>query len=61
MDISYTHSGYMKVNESLKNDDTILIRLKDEINSEYLMQREIGLGKCVFWNVGHSYNLTKTK
>ena len=58
VDISYTHSGYMKVNESLKNDDTILIRLKDEINSEYLMQREIGLGKCVFWNVGHSYNLT---
>ena len=48
----------MIVNESLKEDNTILIRLQDEIKSEYLMQREINLGKCVYWNVGHSYNLT---
>ena len=58
VDISPTHSGWMKVNESLKEDNTILIRLQDEIKSEYLMQREINLGKCVYWNVGHSYNLT---
>ena len=53
-----THSGWMKVNESIKTGDTVLMRLKDEIKSEYLMKREINLGKCVYWNVGHSYNLT---
>ena len=42
----------MKVNETLKKEDTVLIKLKDEIGSEYLMQREIGLGKCVYWNAG---------
>lgn len=57
--ISPTHSGWMKVNETLKKKDTILIKLKDELESEYLMQREIGLGKCIYWNVGHSYNFTK--
>lgn len=57
--VAPTHSGWMKVNETLKKKDTVLIQLKDEIKSEYLMQRQIGLGKCVFWNVGHSYNLTK--
>ena len=56
--ISPTHSGWMQVNETLRRKDTVLIKLKDEIKSEYLMQREIGLGKCVFWNAGHSYNLT---
>ena len=59
VDISPTHSGWMQVNESLKNENTVLMKLKDEINSEYLMQREIGLGKCVFWNVGHEYYLTE--
>ena len=55
--ISPSHSVWMKVNETIKKEDTVLMRLKDEINSEYLMQREIGLGKCVFWNVGHNYSL----
>ena len=55
--ISPSHSSWMKVNETIKKHDTVLMRLKDEINSEYLMQREIGLGKCVFWNVGHNYSL----
>ena len=58
VDVAPTHSGWVKVNESLRNDDTVLIRLRDEIKSEYLMKREINLGKCVYWNVGHSYNLT---
>ena len=47
-----THFGWIKVNEILKKEDTVLIKLKDEIGSEYLMQREIGLGKCVYWNAG---------
>jgi len=58
VEVAPTHSGWMKVNDSLKDDDTVLMRLKDEIKSEYLMKREINLGKCVYWNVGHSYNLT---
>ena len=59
VNVGYTQSGWMKVNESLRKEDTVLMRLKDEINSEYLMQREIGLGKCVYWNAGYEYNLTK--
>ena len=58
VEVAPTHSGWIKVNESLKTNDTVLMRLKDEIKSEYLMKREINLGKCVYWNVGHSYNLT---
>ena len=58
IDVAPTHSGWVKMNPNFKKDDTVLIRLKDEIKSEYLMQREINLGKCVYWNVGHSYNLT---
>ena len=58
VEVAPTHSGWMKMDESLKDDDTVLMRLKDEIKSEYLMKREINLGKCVYWNVGHSYNLT---
>ena len=48
----------MKVDKNFEKDDTVLMRLKDEIKSEYLMKREINLGKCVYWNVGHDYNLT---
>ena len=59
INIANTHFGWMKVNETLKKEDTVLIKLKDEIGSEYLMQREIGLGKCVYWNAGYDYNLTK--
>jgi len=58
VEVAPTHSGWMKVNDSLKDDDTVLMKLKDEIKSEYLMKREINLGKCVYWNVGHSYHLT---
>ena len=57
--IASTHSGWCKANETLIKKDTILMKLKDEIKSEYLMQREIELGKCVYWNVGYSYNLTE--
>ena len=57
--VADTQSGWTKVNETLKKEDTVLIKLKDEIESEYLMQREIGLGKCVYWNAGYTYNLTE--
>ena len=59
VDVEITQSGWMKVNETLREEDTVLMRLKDEINSEYLMQRSIGLGKCVYWNAGYGYNLTE--
>ena len=58
VDVAPTHSGWMKVDKNFEKDDTVLMRLKDEIKSEYLMKREINLGKCVYWNVGHDYNLT---
>ena len=36
----------------------LLIELNDNIHGEYLMVKEYGKGKIVFWNVGHSYTLT---
>ena len=36
----------------------LLIELNDNIHGEYLMIKEYGKGKIVFWNAGHSYTLT---
>ncbi len=36
----------------------LIIELNDNIHGEYLMVKEYGKGKIVFWNVGHSYTLT---
>ena len=36
----------------------LLIELNDNIHGEYLMVKEYGKGKIVFWNVGHFNTLT---
>ena len=36
----------------------LLIELNDNIHGEYLMVKEYGKGKIVFWNVGSTYTLT---
>ena len=36
----------------------LLIELNDNIHGEYLMVKEYGKGKIVYWNAGSTYNLT---
>ena len=36
----------------------LIIELNDNRHGEYLLVKEYGKGKIVFWNVGHSYTLT---
>ena len=36
----------------------LLIELNDNIHGEYLMVKEYGKGKIVFWNAGSTYDLT---
>ena len=36
----------------------ILIELEDGKKGEYLLIKEIGKGKLIFWNAGHSYQNT---
>ncbi len=57
--ISETH----KTDTVYENKDDyfkdLLIELNDEKHGEYLLIKEIGKGKLIFWNVGHTYNLTE--
>ena len=36
----------------------LIIELNDNRHGEYLLVKEYGKGKIVYWNVGHSYTLT---
>ena len=36
----------------------LLIELDDGKQGEYLLVKEIGKGKLIFWNAGHTYDLT---
>ena len=47
-----TDTVYNDKQEYLKN---LLIELDDNKQGEYLLVREIGQGKLIFWNAGHSY------
>ena len=56
--ISATHKTdtiYENMEEYYKN---LLIELEDNKHGEYLLIKEIEKGKIIFWNVGHSYDLT---
>jgi hypothetical protein len=56
--ISLTH----KTDTVFENQDDffkdLLIELNDGKHGEYLLVKEIGKGKLIFWNAGHTYNLT---
>ena len=47
-----THTVFNDKQEYLKN---LLIELDDNKQGEYLLIREIGQGKLILWNAGHSY------
>ena len=59
IEISETH----KTDTIYENEDDyfkdLLIELNDEKHGEYLLIKEIGKGKLIFWNAGHTYNLTE--
>jgi hypothetical protein len=56
--ISLTH----KTDTVFENQDDffkdLLIELNDGKHGEYLLVKEIGKGKLIFWNAGHTDNLT---
>ena len=59
IDIANTHKTdtvYIDMQEYSKN---LLIELEDQKHGEYLLVRELGKGKLIFWNAGHSYNEDK--
>ena len=58
IDISTTHKTdtiYENMEEYYKD---LLIELEDNKHGEYLLIREIEKGKIIFWNAGHTYDLT---
>ena len=58
INISATHKTdtiYENMEEYYKD---LLIELEDNKHGEYLLIKEIEKGKAIFWNVGHSYDLT---
>ncbi len=56
--ISNTHHSNTIYNDLDEYARDLIIELNDNIHGEYLMVKEYGKGKIVFWNVGHSYTLT---
>ena len=46
-----THTVYNDIEEYNKN---LIIELEDGKHGEYLYIREVGKGKVIFWNAGHS-------
>ena len=58
IDIAYTHKTDTFFNNKEEYMKNLLIKLEDNKDGEYLLVREIGKGKLIFWNVGHSDNLT---
>jgi len=57
LQITETHNSDKLIfeNEYLKD---VIIELKNDINSEYLMIKSYEKGKIIYWNVGHSSTLT---
>ena len=58
MTISSTHHADTVYNDLDEYARDLIIELKDGRHGEYLLVKEYGKGKIVFWNVGHSYTLT---
>ena len=51
----HTDAVYSNLDEYARD---LLIELNDNIHGEYLMIKEYGKGKIVFWNAGSTYDLT---
>ena len=59
IEISQTHKTDTVYENKEEYNKSILMELEDGKNGEYLLIKEIGKGKLIFWNAGHTYNLTE--
>ena len=57
INIAMTHKTDTVFNNKQEYLKNLLIELDDNKQGEYLLIREIGQGKLILWNAGHSYNL----
>jgi len=58
IDVSLTHKTDTVYKNQKEYFNDLIIELEDGKNGEYLLIKEIGKGKLIFWNAGHSYDLT---
>jgi len=58
LQISYTHVGYNKYLDKDYLKDMV-IELDDGAHTEYLLIKNYGKGKLIYWNVGHESTLTQ--
>lgn len=56
-EITQTHNCIKLIFENEYLTD-VVIKLNDDINSEYLMIKNYEIGKLIYWNVGHLISLT---
>ena len=59
IEISESHKSDTIYDNNEDYNKNLLIELEDGKHGEYLLIKEIGKGKIIFWNAGHSYNLTE--
>ena len=52
---THNHNKLIFENEYLTD---VVIKLNNDINSEYLMIKNYEIGKLIYWNVGHLISLT---
>ena len=55
--IELTHKSDTVYNDLEEYNKNLIIELEDGKHGEYLYIKEIGKGKIIFWNVGHSKNI----
>ena len=57
IDIAMTHRTNLEFNDMKVYLKDLLIELNDDKHGEYLLVKEIGKGKLIYWNAGHSYQV----
>ena len=58
IEVSNTHKSDTIFEDIQEYYKDLLIELDDGKHGEYLLIKEIGKGKLIYWNTGHSYDLT---
>ena len=58
IDISSTHKSDTIYKNQKEYFNDLIIELEDGKHGEYLLIKEIGKGKLIFWKAGHTYDLT---
>ena len=53
--IDTTHKGAIEFLNKIEYQKELLIELEDGEHGEYLVVKEIGKGKLIYWNAGHLY------